>query len=211
MRWWFRWTATALALALIGGMAGAMDHRFLDGTIERGKRAGVARQTANVKSYLEAATFLREIVPPGGRLVTDYGGVFACYTEGALIEMWGLANSTIATRGDTERVNAIYGKTCAACYPALDPEYFHVREPLVRAEPAFSSAEEVIAAVWQTDTIGRYIDFQKSFVVGRVVRPATSEALYFLQKRSPGLSVAERRTANGFVISYPFQPSEPSR
>jgi arabinofuranosyltransferase len=200
-RWWLRPTIV-LPLAAAAGMATAMDHRFLNGIIERSKLAGVTEQKKNVRSYVEAASFLREVVPPGGRLVTDYGGVLAVYTDGALIEMWGLANSAIATRGNTERVNAIYGKTCAACYPALDPEFFHVGMPIVRPEPAFTSAAEVIAAVWQSEAIGRYLDFQKSFVVGRVA--SGEKALYFLQKRAPGMSLAERRTANGFVVSYPF-------
>ena len=50
----------------------------------------------------QASVFLREVVPPGGRLVTDYGGVLGYYTDGAVIEMWGLANAMVATRGDTE-------------------------------------------------------------------------------------------------------------
>lgn len=182
-----------------------MDHRFFNNRLEEEKYWGVKEQQENVDRYIKEATFLRQIVPAGGRLVTDYGGVFSCYTDGALIEMWGLANAEIATRGDTERINPIYGKTCAACYPELNPEFFHVMIPLVRPEPAFSSAEEVIQNVWQTDTIGRYIDFTSKFSAGRVVNPSTKEALYFLQKRDAGLSTEDRTTTAGYRIEFPFE------
>jgi hypothetical protein len=207
---WRRWVAPALPLALAAGMAAGMDHRFANGAIERGKLGGVAEQKANVKKYLEAAAFLRQVIPPGGRLVTDYGGVLSCYTDGALIEMWGLANSAIATRGSAAGVNPIYGKTCPDCYAALDPEFFHVGLPLVRPEPAFGSAAEVIAAVWQSDAIGRHVDLTR-FAVGRVRRPATNEALYFLQKRTPLRPLRARTTRRGFEISYPFEPPEEKR
>jgi hypothetical protein len=182
-----------------------MDHRFLNSDFEKGKLAGVAEQTSNVDNYLRASEFLREVVPPGGRLVTDYGGIFAYYTDGAVIEMWGLANAMIATRGNTEGVQPFYGRTCAACYPELQPEYFHVMRPILRREPAFSSASQVIANVWQTDAIGRYIDFEATFAVGRALSPQTGEVLYFLQKRDRGFSPVRRTTRRGFIIDYPFE------
>jgi hypothetical protein len=200
-----RWVVAAPPLALAALVAGRLDHRFWNNPGERDKLGGVAAQTSNVAGYLRAAEFLREIIPPGGRLVTDYGGVFSVYTEGAVIEMWGLANAAIATRGNTEGLNPIYGKTCPACYPELDPEYFHTFAPLVRKEPAFTSAAEVITNVWQTSTIGRYIDIPRTFVVGRVVRPESNEALYFLEKRQAGAAPGKRTTGNGFVIEYPFE------
>jgi hypothetical protein len=206
-----RWLAPIAPLAAGGLMAVHMDHRFLNNGMEKSKVAGVADQTANVLSYLRAADFLAQVVPAGARLVTDYGGVFACYTDGALIEMWGLANATIATRGDTEGVLPIYGKTCAACYPELRPEYFHVMQPMVRKESptehAFRSTDDVIANVWQTNTIGRYIDFKATFAAGRVYRPATNEALYFLRKRDASFAPTSKTTATGFVIDYPFEPA----
>ena len=201
--WWFIPVPFALLAAI---MAVRMDHRFLNDDLEKSKSAGVVRETSNVKNYLRAAEFLGQVVPPGGRLVTDYGGVFAYYTEGSVIEMWGLANATIATRGDTGGVNPKFGKTCPACYPELQPEYFHVMAPMVRRKSAFSSANEVIASVWQTDTIGRYIDFKAVFAVGRALSPGTGEALYFLQKRDQRFSAARRTTGRGLVVEYPFEP-----
>ena len=210
-----RWLAPVAPLAAGCLMAGHMDHRYFNDGLEGSKVAGVADQTNNVMSYLRAAEFLRQVVPSGARLVTDYGGVFACYTDGALIEMWGLANATIATRGNTEGVQPIYGKTCAACYPELQPEYFHVMQPMVRkdspTERAFTSTEDVIANVWQTNTIGRYIDFKATFAAGRIYRPATNEALYFLRKRDASFSPASKATATGFVVDYPFEQAGEAR
>jgi arabinofuranosyltransferase len=194
--------ATVVAAVLV---AGHMDHRFWNGRHEEDKLAGVDIQTANVTSYHHAAQFLRQIVPPGGRLVTDYGGVFSCTTDATIIEMWGLANATIATRGTADGVNPIYGRTCPDCYVELEPEYFHVMAPLVRTPKAFATPNDVIAAVWQTDTIGRTIDFRATFAVGQVVRPGSNEALYFLQKRTLQPSFEPRTTKEGFVISYPFE------
>ncbi len=200
-----RWLVPFAPLALGAMMAVRMDHRFLNSDFEKSKLAGVAEQTSNVDNYLRASEFLREVVPPGGRLVTDYGGIFAYYTDGAVIEMWGLANAMIATRGNTEGVQPFYGRTCAACYPELQPEYFHVMQPLVRREPAFSSARQVIANVWQTEAIGRYINFEATFAVGRALWPQTGEALYFLQKRDRGFSPTPRTTQRGFIVDYPFE------
>ena len=199
------WLPSAAFLGLAALFAARIDHRVLNSDVEKGKVAGVAEQTANVDSYLRAARFLAEVVPSGGRLVTDYGGVFACYTDAAIIEMWGLANAAIATRGGTERINPIYGRTCPECYPELEPEYFHVMQPMVRREPAFTSAAQVITSVWQTDTIGRYIDFPATFTVGRALAPETNEALYFLQRRGGALKVERRITPGGLVIDYPFE------
>lgn len=200
-----RWSIPVPFVLLAAMMAVRTDHRFLNDDFEKNKLAGVARETSNVKNYLRAAEFLSQVVPPGGRLVTDYGGVFGYYTEGSVIEMWGLANATIATRGSTEGVQPIFGRTCPACYPELQPEYFHVIAPMVRKEPAFSSPNEVIANVWQNDTIGRYIDFKGVFAVGRALSPETGEALYFLQRRDERFSAARRTTGRGLIIEYPFE------
>jgi hypothetical protein len=200
-----RWFVPPIAATLILAMAGRMDHRFLNNDAEETKVGLSAGMTTSVSGYLRVAEFLRKVVPPGGRLVTDYGGVFAYFTDGAVIEMWGLANATIAMRGGTQGIQPMYGKTCPECYPELQPEYFHVMEPLLRHEPAFASADEVIANVWQTDTIGRHVDFKADFAVGRVFQPATNESLYFLQRRDTGLPARGIVTSDGFVIDYPFE------
>lgn len=203
----FRWLVPAAPLALAAMMAVRMDHRYLNIDGERYKVAAVAEQNGHVDKLIEAAKILDQLMPPGAHLVTDYGGVMGYYTHAAVIEMWGLANATIATRGNTEGVWPFYGRTCPSCYPELRPDYFHVTQPLVRREPAFSSADEVINNVWQTDTIGRYIDIKATFAVGRAYRPETGEALYFLQRRDGAFSPARRTTPRGLVVDYPFESS----
>jgi arabinofuranosyltransferase len=207
-RVFLRWLTPIVPLPFIIMVAIRADHRYLNSPVEQEKTDLAAGMTSCVSRYMDAAKFLRKIVPSRGRLVTDYGGVFAYYTDGTIIEMWGLANATIGTRGNTEGVKPIFGKTCPACYPELHPEYFHVMEPLLRREPALRSTEEVIANVWQTDTIGRYIDFKATFAAGRVFRPATNESLYFLRKRENGIPLVASNTPDGFVIEYPFETQQ---
>jgi arabinofuranosyltransferase len=201
----FRWLVPALPAALAAVMVARMDHRFLNIGAERGKLASVAEAVEHVGKLLQAAEVLNEIVPPGGHLVTDYGGVMGYYTDAHIIEMWGLANATIATRGGTEGVRPFYGRTCPSCYPELGPEYFHVMQPLMRSQAAFASADDVIRNVWQTDTIGRYIDFRSTFAVGRAYSPKAGTALFFLQKRAEDFSPSPRQTKSGFVVDYPFE------
>ena len=199
-----RWLLALAPVPLFAWLVVRIDHRFVNSDFEKGRLSGIADQTANVKAYLRAAGFLNQVVPSGGRLVTDYGGVLGCFTDASIIEMWGLANATIATRGDTEGVRPNYGRTCAACYPELKPEYFHVMVPMVRREPAFASVDDVLANVWQSDAIGRYIDFKRDFGVGRVLQPRTGEALYFLRKRD-GSPFTPSKSERGFVVDYPFE------
>jgi hypothetical protein len=107
-----------------------------------------------------------------------------------------------------EGVQPIYGRSCPECYPELKPEYFHVMAPLIRPEPSFTSAKDVIVNVWQTDTIGRFIDFPKVFAVGRVREDASGDTLYFLERRRPGFAAAPR-TTGPFRVDYPFEPLSP--
>jgi arabinofuranosyltransferase len=199
------------SMAMVGValvVIGRVDHRWYNDGAEDTKIALVREQVGHVQRLTRAARFLDAAVPPGRRLVTDYAGVIAYYTDAAVIDMWGLATPIIARRGAVEGVQPIYGRSCAACYLELDPEFFHVMAPLVRHEPAFTSARDVIANVWQTDAIGRYIDFPKVFAVGRVRDDASGDALYFLEKRGPAFS-STPRAAGPFHIDYPFESSPP--
>ncbi len=174
--------------------------------LQQMKLALAAEQGSHVRNLKAAARILTWALPPGARLVTDYGGIFAYYTDAAPIEMWGLCNAAIARRGGTERVNPIYGRTCPECYPALGPQFFHVMVPIVRNLAAFRSHFEVVASVWQTDTIGRYMDFSRGFVTGRAMVPAHNQAVYFLEHRSPGASYRPRQVNDAVTIDYPFEP-----
>jgi arabinofuranosyltransferase len=201
------WTALAGAAGVAGAVAQwlGMDHRLVNSASEDAKVAAVRQAVVHVQRLRDAARYLRAVVPPGGRLVTDYGGVLAYETEADIIEMWGLCNAMIATHGGTAGINPIYGRTCPECYRELDPQFFHVEAPLVRKEPAFAQPGDVLAAVWQSADIGKHIDLRNGFVVGRVRNTATGEALYFLQKRSPQLSLRPRPAQAELAVDYPFE------
>jgi hypothetical protein len=206
-RVWVRWPAYAILVAAYAAVGLGLDHRVVNTPEEDRKLALVAGQIDHVRSLRRAAALLSFAVPAGGRLVTDYPGIFSVYTDAAIIDMWGLCTSRIAQFGTTEGVNPIYGKTCPSCYPGLDPEFFHVMQPIVRTPGAFATANQVIASVWQTDTIGRYIDFRRDFAVGRVTRESSHEGVFFLERRRPSFSASLRVPTPGIQIDYPFEPS----
>jgi hypothetical protein len=195
-----------LPLAALTFMVCRTEPHLTEQPLQRLKLALASEQGTHVKNLRSAARILTWALPPGARLVTDYGGVFAYYTDADPIEMWGLCNAAIATRGGTERVNPIYGRTCPECYPALDPQFFHVWVPLVRDLQAFHSHAEVVDSVWQTDTIGRYIDFPRGFVSGRAMIASRNEAVYFLERRHPGTAYRPRAVSAAVTVDYPFEP-----
>ena len=196
-----------LPLAAMAFVVHRTERHITTEPLQQMKLAIAADQGTHVGNLKAAARILSWALAPGARLVTDYGGVFAYYTDAAPIEMWGLCNAAIARRGGTERVNPIYGRTCPECYPALRPEFFHVMAPIVRGLAAFHSHMEVVASVWQTDTIGRHMDFARGFVTGRVMVPAHDQAVYFLEHRKPGASYQPRQINDTVTIDYPFEPA----
>ena len=200
------WLLGALPLAALLFVGKRTERHLTDDPVQLGKIGYAAQQASHVKDLKSSARLLNRALPPGARLVTDYGGVFAYYTDAAPIEMWGLCNALIATRGGTERINPIYGRTCPECYPRLDPQFFHVWVPITRDLQAFHSHMEVVQQVWQTDTIGRYLDFARDFVSGRSMQPARNQAVYFLERRRPDVVYRPRATGDGFMVDYPFEP-----
>lgn len=188
-------------------LAARADQRFLNTPAERHRLAQLDNVVRIVHTLLRSAPLMSHVVPPGRRLVTDFGGVMAYFTDASIIEMWGLANRAIATRGTPEGVQPIYGKTCPACYAELDAEFFHAEYPLIFPHRRFRSAADVLASVWQADTIGRYVDLARGFAVGRLVKDdQPDQGLYFLEKRGPDFVSTRRRPAPGLVIEYPFEP-----
>lgn len=203
-----RLATTGLALASVLFVGLHLDRHSIQTAAEAETHALAVGQEEHVKKQLlPAARLLDRAIPKGGKLVSDYAGVMAVYTEAAIIDMWGLCNVTIATRGTTERVNPIYGRTCPSCYPELEPEFFHVRVPIVRGKDSFRSHGEVVGAVWQSDTIGRYLDFHRDFVAGRVGRASGIDAAWFLERRKPGARYEARPVGDGVVVEYPFETS----
>ena len=114
----------ALMLAALGFYGRHAHAAWVDTQQERAKlseAAHVKRHTvANLIPAMDLARWV--IRKPGERLVTDYAGVFAVFTEAHVIDMWGLCNQDIALKGGIQGINPIYGKECARCYPELDPD-----------------------------------------------------------------------------------------
>jgi len=147
---------------------------------------------------------------PGDRLVSDYAGVFSLFTDAEVIDMWGLCNADIALHGGTNGINPIYGKECAECYARLEPDYFHVNIPMLRSLSEFSSISGVLPQIFQGPAIDRVISIRSNFAVGRVVREATNQVLWFVERRRPELPLETRRPAPGFRVDYPFEPASPA-
>ncbi len=184
-------------------------------TTETQAELGKLGEAEHVKNHtlglLKAAPLIRRITrQPGETLVTDYAGVFALYTDASVIDMWGLCNERIALHGEIEGITPIYGKTCARCYAEWKPIYFHANVPLLRAPDAFKSHAEVVRAVFQSGAIGATLDWGQ-YVAGRVVRESTNEAVFFLERRRPGVTFERREAAPGIVVEYPFSQLRVSR
>jgi hypothetical protein len=139
---------------------------------------------------------------PGEKLVTDYGGVFAYGTDASVIEMWGLANRDIALKGNHDGVRAMYGKTCIPCYAEFQPDYFHSVTPLLRPMNALSSTSQMIPQIFQGQALNQVLNLRQNYVLGRVSKPGADVALFFLERKRPGVSF-ESYENKGFVIDYP--------
>ncbi len=157
------------------------------------------------KNLLPAARLLNRVVPPGKRLVSDYAGVMAYFTDAEVIDMWGLANREIALRGTTDGVNPIWGRTCPPCYAGLKPDFFHV--PTIQKGDAYASEGAVIRAVWQSKAIGKYVDFH-AFVAGRVRERSSGRTMYFLQRKTDDAEFVAFEAGRNVVVEYPFLPYE---
>jgi hypothetical protein len=201
---------------LAGGVAAifltlglGMDHRIGNTDEENAKLALAADQAQHVRRLLEAVRFLSLAAEPGERLVTDYAGIFSYYTDAAVIDMWGLCTPMIARNGETDGINPIYGRTCPSCYSTLAPDLFHVQAPLLRPAQSFSNSQQVIDSVWQSETIGKYVDLRGEFLVGRVRNEITQESLYFLERRTKASQRRVSRSEGGtvLVVEYPFERS----
>ena len=165
--------------------------------------AHVKRHTQRLLAAMDLARWLpRE---PGARLVSDYAGVFAYFTDAQVIDMWGLCNETIALRGGADGINPIYGKTCLECYVELAPDLFHANMPLVRAATSFDDQAQVIDAVFQGPAIDRVIDLRGRFAAGRVTELATGRSLWFLERRRAHTPLQAREPAPGIRVDYPFE------
>lgn len=201
----------ALGLAFVAaafGFFGVHVHMgSVDTNQERAKLGEAAHVQRHTRENLLAGMDLARWVirAPGERMVTDYAGVFAMFTDATVIDMWGLCNTDIALNGGIDGINPIYGKACAQCYARLDPHYFHVFVPLVRSANAFRSQSQIIDNVFQGHAIHRVIDLRRNFAAGRVVETKTGRAFWFLERRRPGIALVSREPAPGIRVEYPFE------
>lgn len=200
--------AALLSLAAAFTFFGVHAHMAsIDTSEERaklGEASHIKRHTnENLIAAMDLAAFI--VRRPGERLVSDYAGVFAVFTEAQVIDMWGLCNTEIALKGGISGINPIYGKECASCYADLAPDYFHVNVPLVRSRDTFRSHGHVTSQVFQADAIGRVIDLRGGFAAGRVLETSTGRAVWFLERRRPNVALTSRAPARGILVEYPFE------
>jgi arabinofuranosyltransferase len=195
--------ATLAGLAALGGIGVFGNHRWPNTDRTKAERiAYLPDNAAHVRRLQHIAELLRLVVPSGARLVTDFAGVLAYETDAHIIDMWGLCNAAIATRGNARTVRPMYGRTCHFCYVELRPEYFHVEIPFLRSPDAFDSHQAVVDAVWQANDIGKYIDIVGGFRTGRLVDHRSQMALFFLERRTP--FVPARTLPEWASVDYPF-------
>lgn len=207
----YHWLPRSAALTLLlGAVAFAGVHMHVE-TVDSPQEAdklGNAKHVGNHtrNNLLAIKDWMALVVRrPGDRLVTDYAGVFSVFTDAEVIDMWGLCNADIALHGGTSGINPIYGKSCAECYARINPDYFHVNIPMLRSPNAFSGLSGVLSNVFEGDAIDRVISIRENFAVGRVIREATDETLWFLERRRPELPLETRHPSPGFRVDYPFE------
>jgi hypothetical protein len=193
-----------VALATVG-VARLMDSHSIETPAEEFKVQTAEGITRHTRGLLRARALYQYMLrEPGETLATDYGGVFAMFTDARVIEMWGLCNEDIALRGTTEGVNPIYGKACIECVAEMKPVYFHVNVPLVRPLDAIGSSGQLIADVFLGKELDQSLDFRRNYVVGRVVNVKTRSAFYFFERRRPDVRFRTRRPQRNIVVEYPF-------
>jgi hypothetical protein len=204
-----RGLTVGFAVLSLGWVAVKVDAESVDSVSEQGKLGEAAHVMNHTnKNLLTTAPLMRYVVrQPGDRLVTDYAGVFSVFTEAAVIDQWGLCQKDIALKGGTNGINPIYGKECAQCYPALDPDYFHVVVPIVRGPQSYSSQSQIIGDVFQGRAIDHYLNIRQRFAAGRVMEVKSQRTLWFLEKRRPDRPLVRREPAPGIQVDYPFEPA----
>lgn len=205
-----RLVGSGVALAGITFYAVRVHMATLDTNEERAKIAEAKHVQSHTVDNLMAAMDLARwsVRNPGERFAAEYAGVFAVFTQAQVIDMWGLCNADIALQGGTEGINpvwAIFGKVCPRCFTWLEPDYFHVVNPLLRKKDEFTSIDQVINQIFLGPNIDGYIGLRDKFAVGRVLESSTGRAFWFLERRRPNRPLVTRAPAPGIQVDYPLE------
>ena len=196
-------TVAVGSLAVSAFLALHLNQLTIETPLEAAKVGHTDHLLRHTQGLLDALPYIQAMLrAPGDKLVTDYGGVYAYGTDASVIEMWGLANRDIALRGNTEGINAIYGKTCVPCYAEFNPDYFHSVTPLLRGDHDFRSVSQLVGEIFQGRAIDRVIGLRKNYVVGRVRRPSSGQTLWFLERKRNDVSF-EPRQVGQLLVDYP--------
>jgi hypothetical protein len=203
-----RIAAIGLGVASVAWPVVHADAHRADTPVERAKldTAAYVRHHTQQELYAMRDFFGAMIRRPGEVLATDYGGVLGYYTDASIIEMWGLCNRDIALLGTADGINPIYGKTCIECYRRFDPDYFHVMVPMARAPDAFSTHEAVVDQIFQGRELEPVLRLRTRYATGRVSSADGTRALFFVEKRRPGIALVPRVPPGGLSGAYPFEP-----
>lgn len=173
-------------------------------TEEREKIALIEDQKIHVQANLiPASKFFSWIIRPREKLVSDFAGAFAIFTQAQVLDMWGLCNKEVALRGNTNGINPIYGLTCPSCLAEQQPDFF-LTMTWPKPSTSFKNHASVVANVWQGDQIGRYLDFQNDYVTGKVTNIKNQTTAYFLERRRPEKIFQTRYPDPNIKIEYPF-------
>ncbi len=171
---------------------------------ERAKVNFVLDRKNNIQNTLmSSAKFFAPVFQPGEKLVHDYTGVFAVFTDAQIIDMWGLCNKDVALYGTTAGINPIYGLTCPACLARENPDFF-LTMTLPKPFESFKDHSSVVSNLWQGDQIGRYLDLQNDYVTGKITNTQKNLIGYFLEKRRPEKTFQTRYPAPNIKVEYPF-------
>jgi hypothetical protein len=157
------------------------------------------------EGLLPGVRLLALMIRPGETLLTDYAGVFAVHTSASVIDLFGICNTAVATRGSALGADPLYGRFCPACYAEVEPRYLHVMPPLVRPALAFADQDAVIQAVFRGPQLTEALDLRRGYVAGRVLVGASGQAVHFLERRRPGAPLRSRTIAPGITVDYPFE------
>lgn len=195
--------AAPVLVVCCASVAVLQDAHSINTPAESDKLGNAAHVKQHTQGLVEARTLYSWVLRrPGEKLVTDYGGVFAYFTEATVIEMWGLCNVDIALRGNTDGVASIYGKTCIPCYKEFQPDYFHANVPLARPADDIRNIDGVIAQIFQGEALDRVLDFRRNYVAGRVRDTRTNLAFYFLERRRANHALETRTPAAHIRVEY---------